>query len=226
MLLKNGGMVRGTISELDPDDTVTIVTVTGVQRRIDMSGVRYAGPADNAPAPDEEPRAPPKVEAPAQRTPTRSYSFQSDEIPFTFVSRQSELTLYIRDRGFTPICTAPCDGKLPAGAHQLALSFRTSRPVALPELTRLSGRSTLRGSYVSNKDTRTVGWTVFGASIAVGTILSLVGVSQGAKDCLSNRCDRDDTLTIAGVITALGGGGLGLALGLRFDEPILTVTEE
>jgi hypothetical protein len=48
--LKNGGLLRGTISELVPGESVEIVTVTGERRRFDMKEVSYAGPASEMPA--------------------------------------------------------------------------------------------------------------------------------------------------------------------------------
>src|SRR3954471_22558833 len=44
--LKNGGMLRGTISELVPGGDVVLITATGEERRFAMRDVDYAGPAD------------------------------------------------------------------------------------------------------------------------------------------------------------------------------------
>src|SRR5688500_7843319 len=43
--LKNGGLVRGTIVELLPGESVTITTALGKTREFAMSEVSYAGPA-------------------------------------------------------------------------------------------------------------------------------------------------------------------------------------
>jgi len=48
--LTNGGMVRGTISELMPGEHVVIVTVTGETKRLPASEFTYAGPAVSDPA--------------------------------------------------------------------------------------------------------------------------------------------------------------------------------
>ncbi|MDH5676939.1 MAG: hypothetical protein OEZ06_32785, partial [Myxococcales bacterium] len=50
VLLKNGGLVRGTISELVPAEKVVIVTITGEARSYPMAEVEYAGPASGAPS--------------------------------------------------------------------------------------------------------------------------------------------------------------------------------
>jgi hypothetical protein len=47
--LKNGGMVRGTIGELVPNDRVTVTTAAGETRTFSMSDVAYAGPAAESP---------------------------------------------------------------------------------------------------------------------------------------------------------------------------------
>jgi hypothetical protein len=49
VMLRSGGLVRGTISELDPAGKVVIVTLTGEARTFSMSEVSYAGPASEAP---------------------------------------------------------------------------------------------------------------------------------------------------------------------------------
>lgn len=58
--LQNGGLLRGTISELVPGDYVVLITATGDVRRFPMSEVVYAGPAAGLaapPAPDAPPGA-------------------------------------------------------------------------------------------------------------------------------------------------------------------------
>ena len=58
--LKNGGLLRGKISELVPGGTVTIVTITGSTRVLNMSDVAYAGPtAQDLQAPAGPPGAAP-----------------------------------------------------------------------------------------------------------------------------------------------------------------------
>jgi hypothetical protein len=49
VMLKSGGLLRGTISEYVPGSHVTIVTVTGDTKRINASEVTFAGPAEKAP---------------------------------------------------------------------------------------------------------------------------------------------------------------------------------
>jgi hypothetical protein len=49
--LKNGGMVRGTIIELVPNDHVSIQLPNGEERKFAMTEVDYAGPQETKPAP-------------------------------------------------------------------------------------------------------------------------------------------------------------------------------
>ncbi|HVU05042.1 MAG TPA: hypothetical protein VHE30_25005 [Polyangiaceae bacterium] len=63
VMLKDGGLLRGTIAELVPDKRVVIVLITGDKRTFSMKDVTYAGPAANAPGAATAP-------APAPETPT------------------------------------------------------------------------------------------------------------------------------------------------------------
>ena len=56
--LRNGGMVRGTISEQIPGERVVIVTLSGEVRSFPMSEVAYAGPLADAPGAQQEPGTP------------------------------------------------------------------------------------------------------------------------------------------------------------------------
>jgi hypothetical protein len=234
IMLKNGGLLRGTIGELIPDDTVTIVTVSGGTRRISMTEVSYAGPAAKAPDPSEaaQPEPPkPKPTSPKRQAPRLSFAPSADEVPFSFVSRdEKDLTLYVKTDGFTRLCTAPCDGVLPAGAQQLALGLGSQRPVRLSELTRLQGPSILRGSYESHKSTRTTGWAVFGVSLGLGNILFLGSAYTAAtrEDCGATiTCDRSVPMFAwASLVAGLAGAALGLGLALNFDEVDLRVTQQ
>lgn len=49
VMLRSGGLVRGTISELEPGVKVVILTMTGEEKTFPMSDVRYAGAASEAP---------------------------------------------------------------------------------------------------------------------------------------------------------------------------------
>jgi hypothetical protein len=52
--LKNGGLLRGKISELGPGDAVTIATLTGKTREFAMNALEYAGPEADAPTKERQ----------------------------------------------------------------------------------------------------------------------------------------------------------------------------
>jgi hypothetical protein len=225
VMLKNGGILRGTISELIPDDTVTILTVSGATRQISMAQVRYAGPREQAPPLEEssDEAAPAKPAKPNER---RAYSASGEDVPISFVTREKgDITLYIKTQGYTRVCTAPCEAFLPPGAQQLALAIGTQGPVPLADLTHLGGRSQLVGSYESHKEARRMGWSLFGASLGIGALVFAGSVVVSAKSCPEGGCSVP---TIGWLGLALGGLGAaaGLGLALRFDEVDLKVRPE
>src|SRR5688572_477116 len=76
--LKNGGLLRGTISELVPGQTVTIVTASGKTRELPMAEVDYAGPADKDPQVGAGPAVPTATAAPAAATAPAAASAQDE----------------------------------------------------------------------------------------------------------------------------------------------------
>src|SRR5260370_20381772 len=214
VLLKGGGMMRGTISELLPGEAVTIITVGGVMRRVPMSEVTYAGPAERAPqspsktgesAVSDTP-APPVAAAP-QDTSVRPFILvQGRAVPFKFVSMVPNLTLHIKTgeaeartwmgtptgltaTTYTSICSAPCDASLPAGSHQFALSQGSGVPVQTPELSNLQEPSMLNGTYESKQGLRTAGWVIMIGGPVVG--LALVATTLGGGGTVGN-CGAPD----------------------------------
>jgi hypothetical protein len=225
-MLKNGGLLRGTISELVPGDTVTIVTLAGATRRISMDAVKYAGPADHAPGPDEETaeEVAPRKPTPAAKAPG---SFTADEVPVSFVApNQEDVTLYLKTQAFTRVCTAPCEAVLPAGGQQLALGIGTQRPVALEELTHLTGRSKLVGYYDSHKSERKTGWAIFGVSLGLGAVLATGGAIAATSDCGKGGSCSFPVIGWVGVVGGVLGAAAGLGFALRFDEVDLKVKPE
>ncbi len=180
VLLKNGGMLRGTISELVPDDYVVVVTVAGETKRYPMSQVRYAGPAERAP--DGGGEAPP-AQSSAGKRPDEvrpAITVQAGEARVRLVSDPPGQTFYkrvstamivgahsgIRAAGYDEICTAPCQATLPSGTHTLAMSEPGGGPAEAEPVTLPEGSSVLRGEYHSRKGLRVAGWiTLIGGSM-------------------------------------------------------------
>jgi hypothetical protein len=224
VMLKDGGMVRGTISEMSPGEAVTIITIAGVTKRIPMSDVSYAGPADKAPKAGE---------APAPTTPDGTRPFitvQGKAVPFKFVSQQPGLTLHIKTGeaeavtwmgtptgisavAFTPICSAPCDATLPAGAHQLAVSKDNGRPVVTTDMAMLREPSILEATYESKQGVRTAGWVVLVGGLAAGAVIMFAGTSHTTTTCPVGdySCVPDTSTDLSGIYIG-GGVMIGAAL--------------
>jgi hypothetical protein len=241
VMLKDGGMVRGTISEMSPGEAVTIITIGGVTKRIPMSDVSYAGLAD---------RAPKAGEAPAAITPDAPRPFitvQGKAVPFKFVSHDQNLTLHLKTGeaeavtwmgtptgisavAFTPICSAPCDATLPAGAHQLALSQNSGRPVATPDLLTLREPSILEGSYVSRQGTRTAGWVIIIGGGIAGLLLVATGFHSTTTTCpiQDTTCVPETNTDFSNVYLGMGitaaSGLIGLLLTMARDSADITAS--
>lgn len=195
VLLNNGGMFRGTISEKVPNDYVLLITATGEQRRFVMSEVRYAGPASAMPVP--LPAGPPVVAAPsAEEGRLRLVS----EGNFGFHRRASALSAEGVVEGFRGLCTSPCEVSLPAGSYVLALSQGRDKPLAAREAIVVpSGRSMVRGTYHSRSGLRLGGYLVGAGGIGLGMYLVFT-----AKDTAQEDQVRWGQVVGGGVI-ALGG---------------------
>ena len=206
--LKNGSLLRGTISELLAGESVTIVTVTGKTREFAMSEVEYAGPAERdpaaatrpvAPAAAVPPAAPAKVEASTEPTVRPYVTRNGAEARLHLTSRPDGLTFHRQTgsavavgpggqayaTGYDRLCTAPCDITIPAGTEVLAVSNgdetpRVAGPVSFP-----AGESQLIASIESRAGTRIAGWTIAGASLVTGVVLFYA--SFGTK----RVCDTD-----------------------------------
>jgi hypothetical protein len=240
VLLKNGGLLRGTIGELIPGESVTIRTVTGATKTLAMSDVSYAGPKERAPTPVSASPTTGQGQAPlaAPASGDGRVTVDAPLVPFRFLSGQP-LTLHLRGpAGYNPVCTAPCAGTLQRGSYALALSIDAQRPVAVKELTLIQGRSRIDGTYVSYKRARAAGWTFLGLGLAVSTIGFVYAATQQGSTCTtttgtsgsfgySTSCEnRDPSPGYAAGVIGLVVAGVGLVMGLRFDEAKVFVTPE
>ncbi|MEZ4220903.1 MAG: hypothetical protein R3B13_08235 [Polyangiaceae bacterium] len=216
VMLNDGGMVRGTISELAPGKQVVIVTVTGETRTYAMADVKYAGPAANAPgtappAPAPTPPPTPPVAAPAKEHSASGGMGTGAVRPFATVHGpearlhfEGEPGVIIHRRshsaaasgpggeayavGFDEICSVPCDVSLPAGTYAFAASKGGRRPAPAEYRTAIPpGRSTVKGEYVDNKWIRIGGLVGGGAAIGVGAYL-FFSAGEETQDCSRGSC--------------------------------------
>jgi hypothetical protein len=229
-MLKNGGMLRGTISELVPNDYVVIALAGGESRRLAMTEVRFAGRAEDAPR-DSKP--PPEQPAPAQEVrpavvlhaQEARLRFESDDPDVTFHRQTGSAQAVAIGRGgiaraesvaYDEICTAPCEATMAAGSYSFALSRGTGAAVPVEDRVVASpGATTLRGTYTSYTGVRVAGWiTLVGGAIG-GTALvatSFSGDGEGRKGQM-----------IAGFVVMGVGMTVGWVLTLKSDEAAIDV---
>lgn len=219
--LKNGGLVRGTISELVPGETVTIVTLTGEARKFPMAEVTYAGAAADEHGTSATPAAATAAPAPTPNTVSQPVSSEPVQ-PYATVDAQAahvhlvseppglvfaRQAASIRGRSaYARLCATPCDITLPAGTETLSIGPADGAAYKVENVSLPAGKSEVRATYVSRRSTRITGWLVMGAGLAGGTAILFLsdGDSKGAK--------------IAGWLVGLGGLGLGIGLAVVSDK--------
>lgn len=237
VILKSGGMLRGTISEMDPNGEVAIQLLTGEIRRIAMSEVKYAGPAANAPKDEAAAEAPPKKKEPERKSKAGSGAKQG-EAKLSLTANRADVTFHLRTHssnfegagygyssqggggsvvvsgtsaGYTVMCMAPCETSLRTGHHRMALSWEGGAPVEASRPIPIRGPAKVEGIYQSNAGYRIAGWVVGVASLVAGTVL------------IMNSGDDTDKLTAGFAISVIGGGG-GFLLATMKDSAELRVT--
>ncbi len=234
--LKSGGLLRGTIAELVPGDTVTVVTVSGQTRTFPMAEVEYAGPASEAPNKASKPSeaAPAPAPAPPSEGRTKPYvtvnaadahlHLESAPAGLTFHRQSGSATAvtYGKYGGVTEaaaydrLCTAPCDITVPAGTETLALSQPDGSPTAAEPVTFPAGKSRLVGTLESRTGTRVGGIVLAVASLGAGLAMILPSVSSDSEKL-------NVPLIIGGSAVAIGGFSIGLYLGRTPDKATVTV---
>jgi hypothetical protein len=247
--LKNGGLLRGRISELIPGESVTIVTVTGKTREMAMSEVDYAGPVA------KDPQAAPPVTKPAERSVSetkvsgeegekrRPYvTVHGKEARLHVVASEPGITFHRQAgsavafgagvtataTGYERICTAPCEVSLPAGTETLALSKDQKSPLAAEPVTLPPGDSKLTGSIESRSGLRAAGWVVLIGGTVAG--LAIVFTSRTTEQTCSQYGGCSDTpkLNTAQLLGGVALGGLSIGIGGVMarvpDKAIIEVT--
>ncbi len=232
--LKNGGMLRGTIAESEPGQSVTIVLLTGETRKVPFADVEYAGPAASAPSAAPAPAPASASPAPfpgASNGTTQPFAVvHAEEARVDFVSaptgeslfRRSNTAAFASDQGsfangYEEVCTAPCNVSMPAGTHTFAIAKPGSRAIEAEPVTLPPGNSTLSATYADKTGVR-VGLVVLGALGIVGGLgleLSAISASKGE--------DSFDTGPLVGGIL-LQAGGTGLLLAGAFIKDRVTLT--
>ena len=208
--LKNGGMLRGTIAESVPGDSVTLVLITGETRKIPFADVTYAGSASSepsaapapapAPTPAPAPAAPPapvatKPPADAQAQPfavvhaaEARVNFASEPAGNTLFRRSSTASFVYGGRdipvtsGYTEVCTAPCNASMPAGTHTFGLAKAGGAPLQADPVTLPAGESTLTGKYKDRTAVRIGVGVAGGVAAVVGYVIAFSAIDGTNTD--------------------------------------------
>jgi hypothetical protein len=197
--LKNGGMLRGTISEMVPNDYVVIVTVTGESKRLAMSDVQYAGPSAEEPRSYPEPEAAPAPQpaspaAPATRPAVTVHagearvSFTSEPDVRTFHRQTAIATVdnavdgFAGVKGYDELCTSPCEVSMAAGTTTLAVSKPGGQVVGAAPVTIPAGHSEVHAVWLDKESTRNTGRVLIGVGVAGAVAVLGVAIASGSND--------------------------------------------
>jgi hypothetical protein len=240
--LKNGGLLRGKISELLPGESVTIITLSGKTRELPMSEVDYAGPAAKDPQAASQPAAP--APKPAAAAADEDEEEEDDKVdvgkgtkPYVTVHGREARLHIIADEpgvtfhrqvssavavggggsayanGFERICTAPCEVSLPAGTETIALSRDGDPPIAGDPVQLPAGEAQLRGSFNTHEGVRMAGWLTLIGGVLGGAALALTSSSKG-QDCSNGTCVESTNLNVAQLAVGIATFGAGMGVGL------------
>jgi hypothetical protein len=213
--LKNGGLARGTISELVPGDYVVIVGADGKPKRFPMAEVSYAGKADQQ---GTTPGEPAKM-ADESGKPSPEITIHAEKARLRFSSTPAGYTLHKQTgsgmaaaRGvvaygvsYTEVCAAPCEATIAAGSHTLALSKPGGPPVPAMPVAIPAGESQVQATYTDRQSTRLTGlW------VAAGSLLGGLGLGLYFSDT--------DWLMWTGLGVALGGMTVGMVMMYTPDQ--------
>lgn len=230
VMLKSGGMFRGTIGELDPNGDVVIVTVTSATRRFPMTDVAYAGSAASMPAAHASEAHATPLAAPAGRAaPATASDEKSAKLR---IAGHGAPSLEVLARpvdapggtAYAKVCTAPCEATLPAGKYWLALGTGKGKPVAEEQAVILKGPTQVEATYKSRAGIRATGGIVIAASVLasayllatkdedVPTVVCHYSSSSGSACTPTTHSVQNDTKLYAGLAIGIVGSIVGLAL--------------
>jgi hypothetical protein len=183
--LKNGGMIRGTILEILPNDHVTLQLATGQTAMVEWSQVLRV---------EQHGRAPPP-QAPAKRT--AFVHIESD--------RPVRLEAVEGRKSYRFVCTSPCDMEVDLGEHY-RIAGDGVRATSDFELNAQQGQRVLIDVETSSKAGFVWGIVV----VSVSPVVSLVGLVVYAISSTGPLSSSSGQTVGA----AMGFGGLiGIALG-------------
>jgi hypothetical protein len=201
--LEDGGLVRGVIVELVPEQYVVISLPDGSTRRYEMSAVEYAGPVQPAEQPSAPVPPPPAGSAnqwsgAASPVPTMSAPpSSSGALQLHLTSETPGITLMLQTSiavaqagmysatayAYERVCTAPCTTELQPGSYQFAVQDARGRQYRVRRPVLLQSDTTLDIGVESRRRQRIVRWV---------TSITLLGVGAGLLGASFARMTRDD----------------------------------
>jgi hypothetical protein len=214
VVLKSGGMVRGTLLEIIPNDHATVQLATGQTAIIQWDHIHHiergGGAQANAPAPAPAPKP-----APVSEGPTARVHIESD--------RPVSLERHVSGRVWTFVCAAPCDADVPISQEYRigGSGVRSSRGFNLAaragEHVTLDVTTSSTGGFAGGIVLTSLG----GLTMVVGLMLVLVGSAQadehrtfGSTATGSSLYTNDGSANITGGEIALGVGAAAMLLGI------------
>lgn len=231
--LRNGGLLRGTISELIPGKSVVLITAAGEVRTIAMDEVEYAGPASGMAAPPTPSRASsagPKLELKATRPGVTFHRRTSSAVTTgAAVSVTSQGSFGVSPFSATgatyaPLCLAPCALSVEPGTYYLGLSFEDGNPVSDNHPVVIEpGTRAITGDYQSRAPLRIAGFVVGGAGV-IGAIGTTVGVlAHDLPSCDRGACKISTIPLAVGLGISAGAMIIGYVLSSQNDRVSFTL---
>lgn len=240
VLLKDGGMVRGTISELKANDFVVITLSSGENRKIPMSEVGFAGPANEAPSHAARAETAAKAAAVKTEPVARKSAAPEGTVRVDFDSEPSGVRFHIRTGesvgqlsgtglggpglsvtvdDYASLCEAPCSANLRPGTYVFGLSTDDDAPVKAEESITIDKDTPLYGRYVSYGGMRVAGWITLVASVVGGTAMMITSVPSCSGP---GACSPNMGLLVGGAAVMIGGGTVGFFMTRKSDEAELS----
>jgi hypothetical protein len=219
--LKNGGLLRGTIIELVPGESVTIQLANGETRKVSISETTFVGSDDH-----EQPESTsesgshvPYATVHADRAHVRLEGVQSG-LTFHLQTASAGFGTVAAAEGYDRLCTAPCSVDLPAGVYRFAVSRPQDAPVKAETDVDVRDGKTLRAEWVSHSGGRAAGITM----MVLSPLVAVGGIAGWAADRDNQQAGSVPTIILAS--TLVGFAGLlvaGAVLAFRWDAVKLEV---
>jgi hypothetical protein len=209
LYLKDGGLVRGTMIEMVPNDHVTVLLPTGQAQVVEWGRIDHIERATLAP--------PPVVQVvPGQPRAGRRPARGAGPTALVHVDAHSDVVLQTAAPGsfrWTTLCRAPCDAELPVTIeYRLAgEGIRPSRPFRLAaapgEEVVIHVSAATRSGYSAGLALTSAG----SIAIAVGLIVLYFGAVNCTETDLAGDCINGQSspgVEAAGGVIALAGVGI------------------